>query len=142
MFTVKAITSKDEMWQALKIRETVFVAEQGIPRDVELDGRDGESLHILVYCHGLPVATGRFFMESDREGNLSRIAILPPFRGKGLGKRIVRELEKLAAAQGASTLCIYPHYYLETFYFELGYQKVPGDAAAGKCRLIRMEKIL
>ena len=142
MFAIKTVFSENDLQQALDIRSKVFVDEQGIPRKMEVDGHDENAWHVLVRSNGLAVATGRLLMDDGGAGNLSRIAVLPPFRSMGLGKMVIGELEKLAEEQGAAQLYIYPHSYLENFYTCLGYHKVPGNYEVGNHRLIRMEKSL
>ena len=129
--------------QAQAIREQVFVVEQGIPRELEHDGWDDASLHVLALHDGTPAATGRLTIGSDREGVLARIAVLPAYRGQRLGKRVVQRLEALARREGLATVSLKPHHYLEDFYAGLGYVTVPGSfTTAGPHPLITMTKSL
>ena len=134
------VESEEELEAALAIRHEVFVREQGIPEELDNDGRDGEARHVLAFAGGLPVATGRVTVSPSGEAVLARIAVRPANRGRGLGRRVVQELETLAAESGARVFCLHPHHYLETFYEGLGYRKsAEGETVAGH-RLIVMTK--
>ena len=82
---------------------------------------------------------------------LGRIAVHSNHRGKGLGWRVVQELEKVAKSKGAVHASLTPHHYLERFYCSLGYELSPLKDGDKKnrliyinehCQLISMEKRL
>ena len=129
--------------QTRAIREQVFAVEQGIPLDLVRDGLDASALHVLALVDDAPAATGRLTIANDREGILARIAVLPAYRGRGLGKRVVQHLETLARREGLAMVSLKPHQYLETFYANLGYEAVPGSfTTAGLHPLLTMTKRL
>jgi predicted GNAT family N-acyltransferase len=137
---VKRGLTPAEMETAFAIRLRVFVEEQGIPAELDLDGDDEQAHHVLVYATGRAVATGRVLVSDSGEAVLARIAVLPDCRGLGLGRIVVRELEEIAVEAGATSLRLHPHHYLERFYQELGYKKVPGTESVGGHELITMTK--
>jgi predicted GNAT family N-acyltransferase len=142
-FRIRKARTPEDVQQALAIRETVFVAEQGIPAMLEQDGWDDASIHVLAFYKEAAVATGRLTATTDRGGVLARIAVLPTYRGQGLGKRVVQHLEDLARHEGITTVTLKPHQYLESFYQTLGYETVPGPTThAGAHALITMTKTL
>ncbi len=73
---------------AMKIRSQVFVEEQGVPADLELDHEE-DSVHFLLYFRKKPVGTARF-RETENGVKLERFAILSNFRGLGLGNDLIR----------------------------------------------------
>lgn len=138
--TITKCMTPEDLEVALAIRHEVFVREQGIPENLDLDGNDQCAHHVLVYSGGRAAATGRVIVSASGEATLARIAVVQGFRGRGLGRKVVEELEAAAAAAGATTLRIHAHYYLETFYSSLGYETVSGiDFVAGH-KLITMTK--
>ena len=140
---IKEIKTPEVLQWAQAIREQVFVVEQGIPRELERDGLDAASIHVLARHDGAPAATGRLTIASDREGVLARIAVLPDYRGKGLGQRVVQHLEALARREGLATVSLKPHHYLEDFYQKMGYATVPGSfSTVGPHPLLTMTKPL
>ena len=140
---IEETQTPEALRQAQAIREQIFIVEQGIPRALEQDGLDTASIHVLARCDGAPAATGRLTIASASEGVLARIAVLPDYRGMGLGKRVVQHLEALARREGLSTVSLKPHHYLEDFYRKMGYTTVPGSfSTAGPHPLITMTKSL
>ncbi|MFK7847362.1 MAG: GNAT family N-acetyltransferase [Rhodothermales bacterium] len=131
-----------EIAAAQEIRKRVFVEEQVIPAHLDDDGLDGSAFHMLC-CYGDTfAATGRLVVLTPHEGVLSRIAVLPGYRGRGVGGLIVKKLETLAVEQGIRELSLHPHQYLEDFYMNLGYKRVSGTSQVGGYELITMQKII
>ncbi|MGI6677784.1 MAG: GNAT family N-acetyltransferase [Dehalobacterium sp.] len=125
----KKITKHDDLKLALQIRTEVFVKEQGVPLEVEIDEFDklnGGAAHVLIYQNDQAVGTGRIlFMEEY--GKLGRICILPSFRKFGLGKEIVKALEDIALEYGLEQVCLHGQTQAEGFYRKLGYQTVSDE---------------
>ena len=74
------------------IRYEVFVDEQNVPVDLEIDGLDGKAKHALAFVDGVPIGTGRIL----NDGHIGRVAVLKNYRGLGIGKLIMKELIKCA----------------------------------------------
>ncbi len=137
---IKRRLTPKEMEKAFAIRAEVFVREQGIPAELDLDGKDQLAHHVLVCSAGHGVATGRVLVSQSGEAELARIAVLPDYRGHGLGRMVVAELEAIAFHFGATVFRLHPHRHLERFYEDLGYTTVPGIDFVGGHELITMTK--
>lgn len=121
----KKITTEEELHTAFAIRKKVFVEEQGVPIEEELDQfdtLDSSCDHILVYFNGEPVGTGRVRLV-DGYGKLERICILPKYRLLGIGKVIMRKLEELAKEKGVTKSKLHAQTNVEIFYRRLGYMR-------------------
>lgn len=93
--------------ESLSIREKVFIEEQGVPRNIEQDGRDNESGHVVLWVGDVPAGTSRF-RETEEGIKLERLALLPQFRKKHLGRLLL--IESIRAIRMASlTKRIYLH---------------------------------
>jgi predicted GNAT family N-acyltransferase len=100
----------------------------------------------------VPVGTEQSPPESQEttlQAILGRIAVRSDHRGKGLGRRVVRELERIAQTRGAVRASLTPHHYLERFYTSLGYYPKPVEEGCSRlihindhCQVIAMEKRL
>ncbi len=134
------VKTAEEFAAVKQIRERVFVDEQSIPKELDNDGNDAVAKHVLIKIDGTPLATGRALKTSEKTAVLARISVLPEARGFYLGKRIVLELEDVAARAGATTVSLKPHDYLEKFYRDLGYDTLPGSERVANYRLLHMEK--
>jgi predicted GNAT family N-acyltransferase len=121
---VKRVKNKKDLVEAFYIRKEVFVNEQGISLADEFDEFDtinGFCDHILVYSNDQAVGTGRLRVINDF-GKLERICILQPYRQYGLGKIIIKTLEKIAYERGLSQVKLHGQKQAEGFYIKLGYQ--------------------
>lgn len=107
---------------ALRVRRTVFIDEQGVAEEIEMDGRDRECVHAVLYSFGEPVACGRLVPI----GKLSRIAVLRSRRRLGYGRKIVSALEAEAREQGLAEVALHAQRDSIPFYRELGYHPI-GD---------------
>ncbi len=70
------------------IRRAVFINEQNVPEALEWDGRDDDALHLLATADGLPVGCCRMLPD----GHIGRMAVLKPYRGRGIGAKLLTRL--------------------------------------------------
>ena len=82
--------------EAKRIRFKVFVEEQGVPRELEMDENDAQSLHALAYADGRAIGTGRLLPD----GHIGRMAVLKEWRGQGAGRAMLRRLLDAARRRG------------------------------------------
>lgn len=108
---------------ALFIRETVFIHEQGFVDEV--DDKDKVSTHLVLYDENeRPLATCRAFEGNEKDGFiLGRLCVLKEFRGMGLGKALMLEAEKTVKALAGKTLSLHSQYQAKEFYKKLGYSE-------------------
>ncbi|CAE6968273.1 unnamed protein product [Symbiodinium sp. CCMP2456] len=148
-YTVRLAATAEEVAHCQSLRREVFVQEQKLPAEAEDDGLDPDALHIMCTEDSQLIATGRVLITrpvaSESRAVLARVAVKADHRGRGLGSRIVQELETLARSKGASHASLTPHHYLERFYSRMGYRRPSNDAIihiTDECQLITMEKCL
>lgn len=99
------------------VREAVFVREQGVPAELEWDEHDATSLHVLAEAAGKPIGTGRL-LPGDQIG---RMAVLPDWRGRGVGSAILQALVNLAAARGSKVVGLNAQTRARAFYLRHGF---------------------
>jgi predicted GNAT family N-acyltransferase len=85
------INQSEPVFQARNIRYLVFVEEQQVPEALEYDEFESESQHYLLFLKGKPVATCRW-RHTPKGIKLERFAVLPEYRGKGLGEALVKHV--------------------------------------------------
>jgi predicted GNAT family N-acyltransferase len=102
---------------ALPVRETVFVIEQGVPAELEHDAQDPHSVHALACVDGQPVGTGRL----TPDGHIGRMAVLPPWRGRGIGTTLLQALIAQARREGLPALELNAQVHAIPFYQRLGF---------------------
>lgn len=105
---------------AFKIRFKVFVDEQGVPEDIELDDIDDYAEHLVVYKEGIPIATGRWFLE-DGKVLLGRIAVLKEYRGSNLGNLVMSSFMNRIFNQGFDEIYLHAQTRVRGFYEKIGF---------------------
>ncbi len=85
----RLITTKEDLQAAYAIREEVFVVEQQVSRKDEFDEFEEESYHFLATIDSKPVGAARW-RRTDTGGKLERFAVGVKYRGKGVGKALMR----------------------------------------------------
>lgn len=100
------------------VREAVFVREQAVPLAMEYDAADPVSRHWVAYApDGTPVGTGRLLPD----GRIGRMAVLPAWRGRGVGATLLRQLLAAARAAGHSRATLHAQQAAEGFYRRSGF---------------------
>lgn len=120
MIRIKQAKTQEEIAAAIGIQLCVFTGEQGISETLCQEGNE-DAYHVLALDRDQPVATARLILKPDGESELARVAVLASHRKAGIGAAMVQALEKIAMQQGAHSIVLCPHLYLESFYARLGY---------------------
>jgi predicted GNAT family N-acyltransferase len=104
--------------QASAIRLAVFVEEQGVPREIEMDEIDAQCLHALAFADGAAIGTGRLLPD----GHIGRMAILKPWRGRGIGSAILDSLIDAARRRGDREVMLSAQVHAVAFYRAHGFE--------------------
>jgi YbgC/YbaW family acyl-CoA thioester hydrolase len=109
----------DEMKaDATALRTQVFVQEQGIPPELEMDANDAHCVHAVAYnAYGRPLGTGRLLTD----GHIGRMAVLKAMRGSRVGAALLRELMGEARSRGHSEVRLNAQSYVTPFYRKAGF---------------------
>nr|WP_217344634.1 GNAT family N-acetyltransferase [Noviherbaspirillum sp. L7-7A]MBV0878799.1 GNAT family N-acetyltransferase [Noviherbaspirillum sp. L7-7A] len=108
---------------AAALRHRVFVVEQGVPAELELDEMDAQSLHAVAYQDGVPVATGRLLPD----GHIGRMAVRQDARGAGTGSLVLCALMDEARRRGDRDVVLHAQLSARDFYARHGFE-AEGDA--------------
>ncbi|MFS0644585.1 GNAT family N-acetyltransferase [Siminovitchia sp. 179-K 8D1 HS] len=119
MHVIQAKTEK-QLREAYAIRKKVFVEEQHVPIEIELDEHETNASHFVLYDGDKPVGAGRFRI-LDGKGKVERICILPTHRGKGAGLKIMEKIEEFARSLHIEELVLNAQTSAIPFYKKLGY---------------------
>ncbi|MBO4385204.1 MAG: GNAT family N-acetyltransferase [Clostridia bacterium] len=104
---MKVVEAEDRLGDCVAIREAVFVKEQGVPMELEVDEMDspGSSCtHFLMLDGEKCVGTFRGYFETEDTVHLQRFCILKEYRGRGYGKEAFEFAEKYFSARGAGKI--------------------------------------
>jgi predicted GNAT family N-acyltransferase len=113
------------MRTALAIRSRVFVDEQGVPLEEEIDAHDRtdtEAVHAIVRDDaGAPLGTGRYYRLDARSVQLGRMAIDIGARGRGAGALLLAALLDKAHAEGFARVHLDAQVHARAFYVRAGF---------------------
>jgi predicted GNAT family N-acyltransferase len=98
------------------IRTEVFIKEQRVPPEEEMDELDAEAVHVLAYADGLPVGTGRLVLLPDGSARVGRMAVLSDHRGRGVGSAILLQLLEQARARSIRRVVLAGQLHAIPFY--------------------------
>lgn len=121
MVTVRIVTSDLEREDAFSVRRKVFVEEQGVPLNLELDDYDNYAAHFVVYSMTSPIGAGRLRETNAGIGKVERVCVLEECRGQHLGNLIMNALEEYAKETGMNKIILNAQTYAIPFYEKLGY---------------------
>lgn len=122
--TVRRVSWDGAHAELRAIRKIVFVEEQGVPEELEWDGVDGQCLHVLAATvTGEAVGTGRLLPD----GHIGRMAVLLPWRRRGVGAMLVSELIAAARERKHEAVEISAQTHAIGFYRRFGFEVVGGE---------------
>lgn len=117
------VKTEKQLNDAFFVRKEVFVKEQHVPEEEEIDQFEDTSEHIVIYDGGQPVGAGRWRLN----GKLERICVMKSHRSLGVGAIIMQALEKAAAAKGAGSFILHAQTQAVPFYEKQGYRVTSGE---------------
>lgn len=121
---VKIVNNEQELADAFEVRKTVFIHEQYVPEEEEIDQFESDSVHFVLYDdNGKAAGAGRFRV-LDGIGKVERICVLKENRKTGAGVAVMNKIEEYAKSQGISTLKLNAQTHAIPFYSKLGYETV------------------
>ena len=109
---------EEQRQAAAALRQQVFVVEQGVPAELELDEMDAQSLHAIAYQDGVPVATGRLLPD----GHIGRMAVRQDARGAGTGSLVLCALMDEARRRGDREVVLHAQLSARDFYARHGFE--------------------
>ena len=104
--------------RASAIRFEVFVREQNVPADIELDDIDAQCIHALAFDDGEAVGTGRLLPD----GHIGRMAVLEAWRRRGVGSEILKNLIEAARLRGDRKVVLSAQVHAVPFYERHGFR--------------------
>lgn len=118
---VRAVSNEADRERCFAIRKTVFVDEQGVALEVELDAHDAGATHLLAEIDGRPVGTMRWRMTAPGRAKIERVAVLREARGNGAGAELIRAAMDQIRASGAGEAVLHAQSSATAFYLKLGF---------------------
>jgi ElaA protein len=113
--------SEAEFAECAAIRHTVFVAEQHVPVEEEMDELDAQATHVLATVGEESAGTGRLILMDGSSAKVGRMAVLPAHRGRGVGSAILQTLLDAARERGVRHVSLASQLQAIPFYRRFGF---------------------
>lgn len=123
---------------AAPIRCAVFVEEQGVPPEIELDELDVRCVHAVAFQENVAVGTARLLPD----GHIGRMAVLKEWRGRGIGGRMLNALLEQARRRGEREVALSAQVHAVGFYRAHGFVEEGAEYLEAGIRHQAMRKAL
>jgi tRNA(adenine34) deaminase len=120
---VKTATWEDDQSTLKAIRFEVFVEEQGVPAEEEVDKFDPISIHAIAWVDGQAAGCGRLLPD----GHIGRMAVRKAFRGKSVGAQLLLHLMAKARQRGDRESVLSAQTHAMAFYEKFGFVAEGGE---------------
>mgnify|MGYP000070736825 FL=1 len=141
--TVDAPDEDDSVYQdALSVRTTVFVEEQGVPADLEVDEHESDAIHFVAYDGDEPVGAARLRRPDETTGKVERVAVRSAYRDRHVGTALMERLEAVAHDRGLETMHLHSQVRAAPFYARFGYERVGEQFEEAGIPHIKMRKTI
>ncbi len=121
MTRVRVARDAEERQAALALRVRVFVGEQGVPVEEEVDDHDTRATHLVAVEDGGVVGTCRLLAEDALTLRLGRMAVAPEARGRGVAGELLDAAHALARARGCARMTLHSQLAARPVYRRAGY---------------------
>jgi len=136
----KLVSNDGELQGAFQVRRRVFVEEQGVPEDEEYDDCDSEALHIVAKEGDRVIGTARVQFLTDNHAKIERMAVLIPFRRKGIGTKIMTLLDEELKNRQVEQVVLHAQCAVAGFYESCGFKKYGAPFLEVGIEHIKMQK--
>ncbi len=140
-YEVRRVRDEAEMSAALALRHDVFCNEQGVPENEEVDGRDGEGIHLVAVADGEMLGVCRVLMVGAT-AQFSRLAVRGSARRCGIATALLEAAEVETRAAGGHRLVLHAQTYARELYELAGYRPRGREFWEAGIEHIAMEKVL
>jgi len=134
--------NEDGIEDAFDVRRDVFIEEQGVSEDEEMDGRDDDAAQFVAYDDDYAVGTARVRTPEESVGKVERVAVRETYRRRGVGKALMERVEAWANDHGFEALKLHAQTHVEQFYADLGYETTSDVFEEAGIDHVAMEKEL
>lgn len=144
-YDIRVARSEAEKEDAFTVRRVVFIEEQQVPEEIEMDHfdeRNSPTVHFVATKGTEPVGAARLRTYAEGVGKVERVAVKASERGTGLGRAIMEVLEQTARDHGYAKLKLNAQCHAQHFYEKLGYAQIGEIFVEAGIDHIAMEKKL
>jgi predicted GNAT family N-acyltransferase len=121
LLTLKLVTYANAPDTIQLIRTEVFQIEQGVSPELEFDGLDDISTHVLAYWEQTPVGTTRIRLLTPTVAKIERVAVRAAYRNRRIGEAMMRRAIAYLTEQGIPEVRLSSQLHATRFYEKLGF---------------------
>ena len=136
----KLVENDFELEEAFRLRQVVFVEEQGVDLDIEYDGQDSEALHMVVKKDNKTIGTARVRFLNAGIAKIERMAILKPYRRQGIGRSMMSFLDSELRTRHIEYVSLHAQCIVIAFYESCGYTAIGSTFWEAGIEHVTMEK--
>jgi len=120
--TIKVVSTNIELQQVIAIRTKVFVEEQYVPYELEVDGLDETAEHIIAHHKNKPIGCARIRIV-ENYAKLERLAVLKEYRGQSIGQQLTRFAITYCKTKPVTEMHLHAQLPVAGFYETLGFKR-------------------
>ena len=122
------VTIEQVSWQQAEaylrqVRTVVFIEEQFVTPEFEWDDIDSTALHLLALHDNKAIGCLRIIHHQK----IGRMAVLKPWRGKGVGNMLLKQAIELCRQHGSTQIVLSAQTHAMHFYQQAGFQITSGE---------------
>ncbi|WP_336325860.1 GNAT family N-acetyltransferase [Halovenus sp. HT40] len=143
-YHVSRIPGSGTLEDAFAVRRAVFIDEQDVAEEIEMDGRDEDAIHFVIVDAETDTAVGtaRLRPPNGEYAKPERVAVRETYRGEGLGARLMGLIESEARTLGCERSVLHAQKQVVEFYRGLGYEVTSDEFEEAGIVHVEMEKRL
>jgi predicted GNAT family N-acyltransferase len=131
--------TQEDFFRLIRLREEVFVFEQKVPLEIELDDEDDRATHLIARVGREVVGTARLVVKGTA-GKIGRMAVKRGWRKKGVGEKLLEALMPIARERGVSNLVLHAQTSVVPFYQKQGFRTEGEDFIEAGIQHIAMHR--
>ena len=136
---IKVAQTQSDFFQIVRIRAEVFIREQNVDSEIEMDIKDDTAIHCLATLNNEPVGCLRILMNDDGV-TVGRVAVRKPYRRMKVGKALMNFVETLPVVKEKGKIAVHAQLTAREFYLNCGFHEVSDIYEEANILHISMEK--
>ncbi len=136
---IKVAQTQSDFFQIVRIRAEVFIREQNVDSEIEMDIKDDTAIHCLATLNNEPAGCLRILMNDDGV-TVGRVAVLKPYRRMKIGKAMMEFVETLPEVKEKGKIAVHAQLTARDFYLNCGFHEVSDIYEEANILHVSMEK--
>ena len=136
---IKVAQTQSDFFQIVRIRAEVFIREQNVDSEIEMDIKDDTAIHCLATLNNKPAGCLRILMNDDGV-TVGRVAVLKPYRRMKVGKTMMEFVETLPVVKEKGKIAVHAQLTARDFYLNCGFHEVSDIYEEANILHVSMEK--